>query len=134
MTSITGRCVMMRCALAIGYFSSTSFRHTQAEAWKPEYMPGPLLEESSFATLFPKVGATGVSPAHTSPICSHACLVMDSIEKSICGRCGRLLPGLWRKLGWRVSSTSSKVRSELPVCAVFDAQGLSVVWNGPQAR
>lgn len=22
--------------------------------WKPEYMPAPLLEESSFATLFPK--------------------------------------------------------------------------------
>jgi ribosomal RNA assembly protein len=29
--------------------------HWKAEEWKPEYMPGPLLEESSFATLFPKV-------------------------------------------------------------------------------
>lgn len=28
--------------------------HWKAEEWKPEYMPGPLLEESSFATLFPK--------------------------------------------------------------------------------
>jgi len=29
--------------------------HWKAEEWKPEHMPGPLLEESSFATLFPKV-------------------------------------------------------------------------------
>jgi len=28
--------------------------HWKAEEWKPEYMPSPLLEESSFATLFPK--------------------------------------------------------------------------------
>jgi ribosomal RNA assembly protein len=28
--------------------------HWKAEEWKAEYMPGPLLEESSFATLFPK--------------------------------------------------------------------------------
>ena len=28
--------------------------HWAVEEWKPEYMPAPLLEESSFATLFPK--------------------------------------------------------------------------------
>ncbi len=28
--------------------------HWEQEEWKLEYMPGPLLEESSFATLFPK--------------------------------------------------------------------------------
>ncbi len=28
--------------------------HWELEEWKRDYMPGPLLEESSFATLFPK--------------------------------------------------------------------------------
>ena len=28
--------------------------HWKVEEWKPEHMSGPLLEESSFATLFPK--------------------------------------------------------------------------------
>lgn len=28
--------------------------HWRVEDWNPEYLKGPLLEESSFATLFPK--------------------------------------------------------------------------------
>ena len=32
---------------------SERFLHC-AQAWKPEFMPAPLLEESSFATLFPQ--------------------------------------------------------------------------------
>jgi ribosomal RNA assembly protein len=28
--------------------------HWKIEEWKPEFMPAPLLEESSFATLFPQ--------------------------------------------------------------------------------
>ena len=36
--------------------------HWKIDEWKPEYMSAPLLEESSFATLFPRCA---VRDAHT---------------------------------------------------------------------
>lgn len=35
-------------------WDSEEIDHWKIEEWKPEHMPAPLLEESSFATLFPK--------------------------------------------------------------------------------
>ena len=35
-------------------WDSEDIDHWKIEEWRPEYMPAPLLEESSFATLFPK--------------------------------------------------------------------------------
>ena len=35
-------------------WDSADIDHWTIEEWKPEYMPSTLLEESSFATLFPK--------------------------------------------------------------------------------
>ncbi len=35
-------------------WDSDEIDHWKVEEWKPEYLNGHLLEESSFATLFPK--------------------------------------------------------------------------------
>ena len=35
-------------------WDNDSIDHWKVEEWKPEYMPGSLLEESKFATLFPQ--------------------------------------------------------------------------------
>jgi hypothetical protein len=35
-------------------WDNDSVNHWKVEEWKPEYMAAPLLEESSFAILFPK--------------------------------------------------------------------------------
>ena len=35
-------------------WDSEDIDHWKVEEWKPDHMSGPLLEESSFATLFPK--------------------------------------------------------------------------------
>lgn len=35
-------------------WDSNDIDHWNVEEWKPEFMPNSLLEESSFATLFPK--------------------------------------------------------------------------------
>jgi hypothetical protein len=41
-------CVLLACCVLL----LLSF--VAAQEWKPDHMPAPLLEESSFATLFPK--------------------------------------------------------------------------------
>lgn len=35
-------------------WDSEDIDHWKVDEWKPEFINGPLLEESSFATLFPK--------------------------------------------------------------------------------
>eukprot|EP00519_Triparma_laevis_P007204 CAMPEP_0182501234 /NCGR_PEP_ID=MMETSP1321-20130603/11007_1 /TAXON_ID=91990 /ORGANISM="Bolidomonas sp., Strain RCC1657" /LENGTH=343 /DNA_ID=CAMNT_0024705867 /DNA_START=77 /DNA_END=1105 /DNA_ORIENTATION=+ len=61
--------------------------HWKQEAWKPEYMNGSLLEESSFATLFPKYRETYLRqtwPLITRSLDSHkiSC-TLDLLEGSM---------------------------------------------------
>lgn len=35
-------------------WDSDDINHWKIEEWKPDFLPGNLMEESSFATLFPK--------------------------------------------------------------------------------